>query len=218
LLDWLASEFVASGWSMKSLHRLIITSATYQLSGDYDEQAFKSDGDNRLLWRMSPRRMDVEAWRDSLLSVTDELDTSLGGPALNNITESKRRTLYAKVGRNGDAFGSDVFLRLFDFPLMRATVEQRPSSIVPQQFLFFMNSKFMVERAKALVGKLFKMDDSNAERIKQTYELLFARSPEPDELEIGLQFVNAASSGNELSSWDRYAQVLLSSNEFMFIR
>ncbi len=218
LLDWLASEFVAEGWSLKSLHRKIMTSATYQLSGEYDEQAFKADGDNRLLWRMSPRRMDVEAWRDSLLSVTGELDPSLGGPAHHNITETKRRTLYAKVGRNGDVFGSDVFLRLFDFPLMRATVEQRPSSIVPQQFLFFMNSNFMIQRAKALVGQLHQMSNSDEERIKHAYALLYTRRPESAELELGLQFVNAVSDGSELSSWDRYAQVLLSSNEFMFVR
>ncbi len=218
LLDWLASEFVAEGWSLKSLHRHILTSATYQLSGEFDEVSYKADGDNRLLWRMSPRRMDVEAWRDSLLSVTGELDPSLGGPSHHNITETKRRTLYAKVGRNGDVFESDVFLRLFDFPLMRATVEQRPSSIVPQQFLFFMNSSFMVQRAKALVVQLHQLDDSNEERIKHAYELLYTRSPEPAELEIGLSFVSAESDGNTLSSWDRYAQILLSSNEFMFVR
>ncbi len=218
LLDWLASEFVAEGWSLKSLHRQIMTSATYQLGGDYDEASFKADGDNRFLWRMSPRRMDVEAWRDSLLSVTGELDPSLGGPAHDNITETKRRTLYAKVGRNGDAFDSDEFLRLFDFPLMRSTVEQRPSSIVPQQFLFFMNSKFMIERAKALVGRLHRVSDSDEERIKQAYEWLYTRSPEPAELEIGLQFISRGSDGQGLSNWDRYAQVLLSSNEFMFVR
>ena len=218
LLDWLASEFVSQGWSLKSLHRKIMTSATYQLGGEYDEAAFRADGDNRFLWRISPRRMDVEAWRDSLLSVTGELDTSLGGPAQPNITETKRRTLYAKVGRNGDVFGSDVFLRLFDFPLMRATVEQRPKSIVPQQFLFFMNSHFMVQRAKALAGRLHELSDSDVGRIRQAYELLFSRSPEPEELEIGLQFVNAAIGENDFSSWDRYAQVLLSSNEFMFVR
>lgn len=162
--------------------------------------------------------MDVEAWRDSLLSVTGELDSTLGGPAYPNITETKRRTLYAKVGRNGDVFGSDEFLRLFDFPLMRATVEQRPSSIVPQQFLFFMNSSFMIERAKALVGRLNMMGDSDVARIQHAYQLLYARSPEPTELEIGLQFVSSDSEGSELSNWDRYAQVLLSSNEFMFVR
>ena len=218
LLDWLASEFVANGWSLKLLHRQIMSSATYQLGGDYDEHAFKDDGDNRFLWRMSPRRMDVEAWRDSLLAMTEDLDSSLGGPAYDNIIETKRRTLYAKVGRNGDVFDSDVFLRLFDFPLMRATVEQRPSSIMPQQFLFFMNSQFMIDRAKALVGRLHRMSDANEERIKRAYKLLYSRSPEPSELEIGLNFVSAASDGGELSSWDRYAQVLLSSNEFMFVR
>ena len=218
LLDWLACEFVAEGWSLKSLHRQIMTSSTYQLGGDYDDQAFKADGDNRFLWRMSPRRMDVEAWRDSLLSVTGELDSTLGGPAHPNITETKRRTLYAKVGRNGDVFGSDDFLRLFDFPLMRATVELRPSSIVPQQFLFFMNSSFMIERAKALVARLNTTDDSDVARIQQAYQLLYARSPEPMELEIGLQFVSSESDGSALSCWDRYAQVLLSSNEFMFVR
>jgi hypothetical protein len=218
LLDWLASEFVANGWSLKALHQLILTSATYQLASDYDEPSFKSDSDNRLLWRMSPRRMDVEAWRDSLLAVTGELDPALGGPAHPNIIETKRRTLYAKVARNGDVFGSDTFLRLFDFPLMRATVEQRPSSIVPQQFLFFLNSSFMVERAKALVAKVHPLSDSNAGRIEQAYQLLFSRSPEPQELEIGLQFVSSRDAGSELSSWDRYAQVLLSSNEFMFVR
>ncbi|MEZ6032019.1 MAG: PSD1 and planctomycete cytochrome C domain-containing protein [Planctomycetaceae bacterium] len=218
LLDWLTSEFIARGWSLKSLHRLIMTSATYQLGSDYEEHSFKSDGDNRLLWRMNPRRMDVEAWRDSLLSVTGELDTALGGPSLQDISSTKRRTLYAKVGRNGDAFESDVFLRLFDFPLMRSTVDQRPSSIVPQQFLFLMNSQFMVDRAKAFVVRLHQMSDSDKERIRHAYELLYSRSPEPMELEIGLSFVSAASDGTELSGWDRYAQVLLSSNEFMFVR
>ena len=218
LLDWLASEFVSKAWSLKSLHRTIMTSATYQLGSGYDEQSFKVDSDNRLLWRMSPRRMDVEAWRDSLLAVTSELDSALGGPSHPNIIETKRRTLYAKVARNGDVFGSDAFLRLFDFPLMRATVEQRPSSIVPQQFLFFLNSSFMVERAKALVAKLHQLSDSDAVRIEQAYQLLFSRKPDPAELEIGMQFVSAPSDGSQLSNWDRYAQVLLSSNEFMFVR
>ncbi|WP_372721032.1 DUF1553 domain-containing protein [Novipirellula sp.] len=218
LLDWMASEFVAGGWSLKSLHRQIMNSATYQLSSTFDEQSFKADGDNRFLWRMSPRRMDVEAWRDSLLAVTGELDTSLGGPSLPNVTENKRRTLFAKVSRNGDVFESDRFLRRFDFPLMRATVAQRPSSIVPQQYLFLMNSRFMVERAKSLVALLATASESDAARIEHAYDLLYCRSPEPMELQLGLQFLSSPEDANPLSRWDRYAQVLLSSNEFMFVR
>ena len=128
LLDWLANEFQEQGWSIKALHRLIMTSATYQMSSQFDQVAFDLDGDNELLWRMNPRRMDVESWRDSLLSVTGELDTSSGGPSIVDIARSNRRTLYAKISRNGDQFASDTFLRRFDFPMMRATVAERPTT------------------------------------------------------------------------------------------
>ena len=223
LLDWLAFEFVASGWSLKSLHRRILTSATYQLSSNHDDEAFETDSSNRLLWRMSPRRMDVEAWRDSLLAVTGELDPAMGGPPLADITSNRRRTLYAKVSRNGDVFPSDAFLRRFDFPLMRATVAQRPRSIVPQQYLFLMNSPFMVERAKSLAQRVHLVADSDEQRIRKAYDLLYSRSPSPAELSIGLEFVAGGSddSGtdpNGISNWTRYAQVLLSANEFMYVR
>lgn len=218
LLDWLTSEFIDRGWSLKSLHKLIMTSTTYQLSSAFDEQAFKSDSDNRWLWRMSPRRMDVETWRDSLLAVTGDLDASLNGTSFHDVTESKRRTLYAKVSRNGDVFESDGFLRRFDFPLMRATVEQRTSSIVPQQFLFLMNSDFMVQRAKSLVKRVQSISDSDETRIQKAYELLYSRVPETVEHQMGLEFLMSTKNSHELSSWDRFAQVLLSSNEFMYIR
>ena len=104
LLDWLAAAFVENGWSVKKLHRLILTSATYQVSSTFNRAAFDREGDNRLLWRMTPRRMDVEAWRDSLLSATGELDPAIGGPAVDNIAGSKRRTLYAKMEKLGIGF------------------------------------------------------------------------------------------------------------------
>jgi hypothetical protein len=218
LLDWLASEFMSQGWSLKRLHRMIMNCETYQLASDYDEMSFKADGENRHLWRMSPRRMDVEAWRDSLLAVTGELDPSLGGPSLDDIIESKRRSLYAKVSRNGDVFQSDRFLRLFDFPLMRATVEQRPSSVVPQQYLFLMNSRFIMDRAKAMVQRLHRISHSDPDRIHHAYEILFSRPPDAGEEEIGLNFLSDVRDGGLLSNWERYAQVLLGANEFMFVR
>ena len=219
LLDWLATRLVESGWSLKSLHRLILTSATYRMSSRSDERAFSVDGDNELLWRMNPRRMTVESWRDSLLAVTGELETTVGGPPVEDIVNSKRRTLYAKVSRNGDRFASDEFLRLFDFPLMRATVAKRPTSIVPQQFLFLMNSPFMVERAKALSQRLHREATTDAKRIEQAYRLLFARRPTAEEARIGIRFLgSAAATDTELSPWRQYAQALLSSNEFMYVR
>jgi len=162
--------------------------------------------------------MDVEALRDSILFVTGELDSSLGGPGYLDTKESMRRTLYAKVSRNGDVFASDDFLRLFDFPAMRSSVEQRPSSLVPPQFLFLMNSQFMIDRAKRFAGRLSQRRNSTEERIQYAYDLLYSRNPEPAELEAGLSFLSAVGDGRELSGWDRYAQVLICSNEFMFVR
>ena len=219
MLNWLAAGFMESGWSLKSLHRLIMTSATYQMSSRFDARAFAVDSDNELLWRMNPRRMDVESWRDSLLAVTRELDLEMGGPPVDDITGSRRRTLYAKVSRNGDQSGSDQFLRLFDFPIMRATVPERGTSIVPQQFLFLMNSPFMVDRAKALSKRLENDSDDDSVRIGRAYRLLFGRSPSDEETRLGLRFLRAESpSASELSPWERYGQVLMSSNEFMYVR
>ena len=218
MLDWLAVTFIESGWSIKSLHRLIMTSDTYQMSTRFQSGAFRADGDNELLWRMNPRRMDVESWRDSLLTVTAELDSERGGPPVEELTKSKRRTLYAKVSRLGSEFESDEFLRLFDFPSMRATVSKRPSSIVPQQFLFLMNSPFMVERAKAFSERLHREAENDRERISRAYRLLFSRSPSEEELQMGTQFLSGSSSTAELSPWQQYGQVLMCSNEFMYVR
>ena len=219
MLDWLAATFIESGWSIKALNRLIMTSATFQMSSHFRVRAFSIDGDNKLLWRMNPRRMDVESWRDSLLAVTDELDLQMGGPPVEDITKSKRRTLYAKVSRNGDHFASDEFLRLFDFPLMRATVSRRSTSIVPQQFLFLMNSPFMVDRAKALSSRLDRESDTDEERIVRSHRLLFSRAPTDREAQSGIQFLAAGSSTQEeLSPWQQYCQVLMSSNEFTYVR
>jgi cytochrome c553 len=221
LLDWLAATFVESGWSIKQLHRGIMTSAAYQMSSDYNEASFAADGDNRFVWRMSPRRMDVESWRDSLLYVTAELDLTLGGPSIENIQSSNRRTLYAKVSRNGDQFASDEFLRLFDFPLMRATVANRPRSIVPQQFLFAMNSSFMIDRAKGLAERLRTESGDDNSKVRSAYQRLYGREPTGEELRLAVEYLSQEagdSSDGDLSRWTQYAQVLLSSNEFMYIR
>jgi len=108
LLDWLARILIDSGWSLKQLYRTVMLSSTYQMSSRFDKQNFELDGDNRLLWRMKPRRLDVEGWRDALLSVTGELDKKLGGPPIEDLAGSRRCTLYAKTSRNGDKFRSDT--------------------------------------------------------------------------------------------------------------
>jgi hypothetical protein len=226
-----AREQTARPWSLKSLHRLIVTSATYRQDSAPRDDALGVDGDNRLLWRMSPRRLDVEAWRDSLLAATGELDLTMGGPPTPEIDRVPRRTMYASVSRNGDKFASDAFLRLFDFPAPRATSEGRTSSIVPQQSLFLMNSPFMTERAKALVGRLAREAKDDGARIELAYRLLYSRSPTADEMKLGREFVaggnvrataEGASGTASLETagptpWELYAQVLLSATELMHL-
>ena len=221
LLDWLAAEFSQNrGWSLKALHRLILLSSTYQMSSELNPQAFAMDGDNLKLWRMSPRRLDVEAWRDAFLCVTGELDRTLGGPSVEQLLKSSRRTLYGAVSRNGDRFASDAFLRLFDFPLPRATIEGRKSSVVPQQSLFLMNSPFMAARARALAARLNREATDDPARIELAYRLLYGRPPTPEERQLGMEFLASepVPAGNELTTWEQYAQVLLSTNEFMHIQ
>ena len=218
LLDWLAASFIESGWSIKSLHRLIMTSATYRSGSQFHQGAFSIDGDNRLLWRVEPRRMDAETWRDSLLSITGELDLASGGPSIDNILGSRRRTLYAKISRN-NPLESDNFLRMFDFPIPRASSAKRNTSVIPQQFLFMMNSEFMLDRARALDSRLQAGSLSPEQRISKAYRLLYGRLPSPKEVTVGKQFVNSTTSDNaQLTRWQQYCQVLLSSNEFMYVR
>ena len=218
LLDWLAATFVENGWSLKKLHRMILLSATWQMSSRYDADAFAKDGENRLLWRMNPRKLEVESWRDSLLAVTGELDPALGGPPTDAIMESKRRTLYGSVSRNGDHYKSDEFLRLFDFPAPRATSEARTVSTVPQQYLFMLNSSFMTARAKALAERLAHESADDRARIERAYQLLYARPPEPGETDLALAFLADTASGEPGARWQSYAQVLLSAHEFRQIQ
>ncbi len=212
LLDWLAARFVEDGWSLKKLHRLLLLSDTYRQSSRFDADSFRIDGDNRLLWRMSPHRLEVEAWRDSVLAVTGELDRTAGGASVRDILTSQRRTLYAAVSRNGDKLPSDEFLRLFDFPSARATVSERSSSTVPQQSLFLLNSPFMTARGKALAARLTREAATIDARIDRAYALLYGRPVTDEERKVAKAFLGA---GEEAEMWPRYAQALLSSYEFM---
>jgi hypothetical protein len=162
--------------------------------------------------------MDVETWRDSLLAVTGELDATLGGPSVDNIVGSNRRTLYAKVSRN-DPRASDEFLRLFDFPIPRASNAKRTSYVIPQQFLFMMNSQFMLDRSAALAERLRNESAEPKIRIELAYTLLYGRLPNEIETQMAARFVAAKSPpGDGPDRWQQYCQVLLSANEFMYIR
>jgi cytochrome c553 len=220
LLDYLAGRFIASGWSMKALHREIMLSAAYQMSTQTDARCFEADPDNRWLWRMNRQRLDVEAWRDAMLAVAGTLDRKLGGPSLDlNAAENQRRTLYGSVSRHE----LNGLLRLFDFPDPNITSEKRTVTTVPLQQLFVLNSEFMVRNAKALAARLTAQPgQSDAERIRTAFLVVFSREVTDRELQLGLHFLsapNATTGGAKttLSRWEQYAQVLLMTNEFMFV-
>ncbi len=208
LLDALASNFIANGWSIKKLHREIMLSDTYQRSGDFNPANFAVDPDNRLLWRANRQRLDAESMRDTLLSVTGELEPKAAGePVALEKADNHRRSIYGFVSRRK----LDGTLALFDFPNPNLSAEQRIATASPLQQLFFLNSEFLEARAQALLKRLERINPP-AERIRQAYRLLYGREANPDEIKIGEQFI-----ASEKNPWLSYAQVLLSSNELLFV-
>jgi cytochrome c553 len=215
LLDWLAVEFVKQGWSIKWLHRQIMLSSTYGLASLPSSENAKIDGGNVYRWRGTRRRLDVEAWRDSLLAVSGNLDDKIGGPTFDlKDANAKRRTVYAKVSRHE----LDGLLRLFDFPDANVTADRRSVTTVPQQQLFALNSEFMVNQAKTFSSRVAKMGSTDEERIQAAYRLAYNRVPDTRELSIGLAFLKLpAKPDDKLTRWAQYAQALLASNEFMYV-
>lgn len=218
LLDYLASVFVESGWSIKAIHREIMLSATWQLSSAPDSRNAEIDADNRFLWRMNRRRLDVESWRDALLQVSGRLDRSMGGPSTNLADSSNtRRTVYAKVSRHQ----LDNLLRLFDFPDANITASKRSETTVPQQQLFVLNSDFMVNQAKSFAVRLQQTEGTTADRIRLGILLAYGRPATEREVELGQLYLaskdDESDNSNRLNRWQRYTQVLLGANEFMYV-
>jgi hypothetical protein len=212
LLDTLAAKFMANGWSMKWLHHEIVNSSTYQLASSGSNSA---DPANVYLWRAERRRLDVEAWRDSLLNVAGNLDDTIGGPTFDlRDAAIRRRTIYAKISRH-DLNG---LLRLFDFPDANVTADKRTETTVPQQQLFALNSEFMTNQAKVFAERIAKSASNDEERILFAYRVAFARAPTNREQELALKFVQGTpAKEDKLTRWQQYAQILLASNEMMYL-
>jgi len=186
LLDHLANVFVAKGLSIKALHREIMLSAVYQLSGDMQAAAFAKDADNRLYWRASRKRLSAEQIRDAVLQVSGALNTRLGGASAPLTPLADRRTIYGRVSR----YKMDEFLQLFDFPSPSQSAEQRFATSVPLQRLFFMNSDFIQQHAERVAERVAAEPDDRA-RIEKVYRLLFGRAPTADESTAGRAFLQA---------------------------
>ncbi|MCX6861296.1 MAG: DUF1549 and DUF1553 domain-containing protein [Verrucomicrobia bacterium] len=232
LLDWLALRFVESGWSLKALHRLIVSSEAYQRASagqdpwPDDERARlrRIDPDNRLLASFPLRRLDFEQLRDAQLAVTGELESRIGGSPSGLLDPSnQRRSVYGLVDRQ---FLPGV-LRTFDFANPDLHVAVRHETTVPQQGLFFLNGPFAANRARMLARAVSGL--SPEDRIRHLHRRLFQRAARPDEIAAGLQFVAEAERAPDravrpevgppeprLEPWEQYAHVLLLTNEFAF--
>ena len=208
LLDYLAARLIEKGWSIKALHREIMLSSTYRLSTDYSQKNFAVDPGNRLLWRANQRRLDVEAIRDSILFVTGKLDLSPADAPLKLIDDKNfKRTVYGFVSRRR----LDGTLALFDFPNPNATSEGRISTDTPLQRLFFLNSDFIMNQSVALAQRIQHDGGPGSEEfVQKAYQLLFQRKPGDEELRLGVEFLKSGPS-----AFPKYAQVLLSSDEFL---
>jgi hypothetical protein len=217
LLDYLASSFVERGWSTKSLHRLIVLSATYQQSCDALPASLAADPENNLLSRMNRQRLDFEALRDTFLAVAGKLDPSIGGLPVDLEAEpfSGKRTTYGLIDRQNLP---GVF-RTFDFSNPDTSSQRRFHTTVPQQALFLMNSPFVVEQARSLAHRVEgSAGESCADRIQALYLILFQRRPDEAELRLGEGFLaSQAPASASLSLLEKYAQVLMLSNEVVFI-
>ncbi len=227
LLDWLASEFAASGYRLKALHRLIVTSATYRQSGQMNPAAARVDADNRLLWRKTPQRLEAEAARDAMLHVAGALDLSLGGPGFHELKMSiapgtntflyepddptrpafKRRTLYRVWARSGRS----PLLDVLDCPDPSTTSPRRAVTTTPLQALALLNNAFVLHLVDLFAARVAReAGDDPGRQVNYAYQLAYGREARADEQPAAVQVVR--DHGLTV-----LARALFNSNEFLYV-
>ncbi len=220
LLDWLATEAVARGWSVKAMHRLIVTSATYrQASGLLARESSASaeaadpvtiDPEGRLLWRQSPRRLEAEALRDAMLAVSGELRPTFGGPPVE--PKDPRRSIDTKVRRNS----RDPLLGAFDAPDGALSVARRDETTTPTQALLLINGPWALARSQTFAARLEReAPGDRARQVDRAYRLAFGRPPTDSERADALGFLS--EHADPPATLGDFAHVLLNANEFLYL-
>ena len=213
LLNDLAARFVKNSWSLKWLHREIMLSATYRQASRSIESVQQADPTNRWLWRMNPRRLEIEAWRDAILQASGELDLTMGGPSEEvDVEGPARRSVYSKTSRGR----LHPFLQLYDFPVATQHIPKRQVTTTPLQQLFVLNSKWMQHQAVRLAARVGPLQDSNA-KIATLYRMTLGREPRAHEVDLALTFLGRREAALGRKPWEEYAQVLLGSNELAYL-
>jgi hypothetical protein len=205
LLDDLAARFIAHGWSLKWLNREIMLSAAYQQSSHPRPEAAQVDTVNLYLWRMNPRRLDIESYRDSILRASGAFNDKMYGPSEDiDAPGNTRRTVYARVSRGR----LSNLLRNYDFPDPTQTSSDRDVTTTSLQQLFIMNSGFIHAQAGAL-AKSVESEPDPASKIRGLYRKVLSRDPGTKELDLALSYLSKGTI-------EQYAQILLALNEEIF--
>ncbi len=222
LLDYLAATFVENGWSIKKLHKQILTSRAWRQSSDGSADSLARDPENRLLAHANRRRFEFEIQRDAMLFVAGKLKLEHEGPSVDLLTAPYplKRTIYGFIDRQN----LPGLYRTFDTASPDLATPKRHNTTVPQQALFWMNHPFTLELAQALASRKEVKAAADVEgRIKVLYRILFGRNPDASELSLGLEFLQTPSdfvgppAPSEVLPLEQYAQALLCANEFVFV-
>jgi hypothetical protein len=214
LLDWLAGELIREGWKLKAIHKLIMTSAVYMQSSDATPAALQADPQNRLWWRTPTRRLDAEAMRDALLSVSGTLDLTMYGPGTLN-ENVPRRSVYLTVKRTQPI----PILQLFDAPEAIQSVGDRSATTVAPQALALLNSPFVRQRAEQLAQRTApKTPDLVPKMIDDVYRTALGRKPTAAERKTMQTFITKqTASGRGPQALADFCQVVLCLHEFAYI-
>jgi hypothetical protein len=232
LLEELAAGFVADGWSQKSLHRRIVTSAVYRQSSAPRTDGLAKDSDNRLWWRWPVRRLEAEVVRDSMLAVAGQLDPLQYGPyvptkqtAIGEVVADEqtpgalRRSVYLQQRRSQTL----SFMKVFDAPSIATVCTTRPSSTVPLQSLALLNSDFAFARSEAFAGRLLtESGDATRQLVRRAWRIATGRDPTEKEAAASEEFLEAQHvlySGDSARRWAvaDFCQMLLASNAFLYV-
>ncbi len=227
MLDWLAATLRDNGGSLKSLHRLIVTSAAYRQSSCYSAAASNTDADNRFLWRMNRQRLDAEVVRDAVLRLSGKLNLEMGGPPVKQFIEVKasgarpeadyehfnvddpannRRSIYRFIFRTIP----DPFMSALDCPDGCQQVPKRTVSITALQALAMLNDKLIIRQSQHIAASLDARHEEIPKQVAQLYRLLLGREPDAKEQTAVSAYARQFGMANA-------CRFLLNTNEFMFV-
>jgi hypothetical protein len=223
LLDWLASELIDSGWHLKHVQRLILTSKTFRQSSHARADALAKDAGDRLLWRFPPQRLEAEEVRDSILAVSGKLDRRMGGPGFDLFMPNGN---YVKVYTSKQNFGPEEFRRMvyqekprmqlddtfgaFDCPDAGQVAPKRNVSTTPLQALNLLNSTFIIQQANFLAERLEAEEGTDDARVARAFELAFCRQATADEIRRGVELAQA-------EGLPIFCRALFNANEFLYV-